>query len=57
MKDKQGYRAFARQKYPGWDCWGNEMSGDEVIPQDHKVIEKIPKKLFNRNKQNETFCI
>lgn len=37
---------FARQKHPGWDCWGNEVSGDGSLPQSHKVIKKIPKKLF-----------
>lgn len=24
---------FARRRMPGWDCWGNEVAGDLVIPR------------------------
>jgi N6-adenosine-specific RNA methylase IME4 len=23
---------FARERYPGWDCWGNEVQSDIVMP-------------------------
>lgn len=39
---------FARQKVDGWDCWGNVVLIDDVLSQGHKVIKKIPKKLFDR---------
>lgn len=37
---------FARQKYPGWDYWGNEVSDDIDIKVSHKISERISRKLF-----------
>ena len=30
---------FARQAAPGWDCWGNEAPGEEVLRQCDIVLE------------------
>lgn len=37
---------FARQKFPGWDCWGNEVSDDIEIQLIDKTKNRLPKKLF-----------
>lgn len=33
---------FARQKFPGWDCFGNEVDSD--------IILDIENNIFKRNK-------
>lgn len=37
---------FARQKHPGWDCWGNEVLDNIVLQQVCKNNDKLPIKLF-----------
>lgn len=37
---------FARQKYSGWDCWGNEVLDNIVLQQVCKNNDKLPIKLF-----------
>ncbi len=37
---------FARQKFPGWDCWGDEVSDDFVVQSSHKTLERTDIKLF-----------
>lgn len=37
---------FARQKYQGWDCWGNEVSDNIVFQQAYKDDDKTSYKII-----------